>query len=88
MFAYCSLTKAGTASPGQLAVCGGVPGQCHLQRTPPQSPTDRAGHAAFVEWSHCKTSARFAFWLGISYPGTCRNCRCYAVHFAYNRTSF
>ena len=31
MFAYCSLTKVGTATPAQKAVCGTVPDQCHLQ---------------------------------------------------------
>lgn len=56
MYTYCTLTKAGTASPGQRAVCGTVPNVCILQTLPGGGgafdPTTRAGHPEFVQWAH------------------------------------
>jgi len=38
MFDYCTVTKAGTATPGQKAVCGSVPGKCTLQHLVSSKP--------------------------------------------------
>jgi hypothetical protein len=40
MFLYCSVTKAGTATNSQLAVCGSVQGACTMQH--PRSSVDQA----------------------------------------------
>ena len=68
MYSYCTLTKAGTATKGQLAVCGSVKGKCTLQHPPGHAPADdpklRPGHAEYVKW---------AKWLLANYslnPGT------------------
>ena len=49
MMAYCTVTKEGTATPGQKAVCGSVPGNCTLQHLPHAAnggydPEKRPGH--------------------------------------------
>jgi hypothetical protein len=55
MYSYCELTKAGTATKGQLAVCGSVKGKCVLQHPPGHAPGDdpklRPGHAEYVRWA-------------------------------------
>eukprot|EP01049_Picozoa_sp_SAG25_P002042 SAG25_NODE_101_length_15508_cov_11.653384_7_plen_633_part_00 len=69
MFAYCRLTQAGTATPGQLAVCGSVPGNCTLQHLHSHAefqPSTRAGHTAFMQWSRWLLS-RFSLNPGTIY---------------------
>lgn len=54
MYSYCTLTKAGTATPGQRAVCGTVPGACTLQHLPGGGgfdPTARAAHTEHIQWA-------------------------------------
>lgn len=52
MYSYCTLTKAGTATPGQRAVCGTVPSKCMLQSPPSgYDPTIRPGHDEVVRWA-------------------------------------
>jgi len=59
MYTYCQVTRDGTATAGQRAVCGTVPARCSLQHLPggpngtsPYDPSRRAGHAHFVQWAH------------------------------------
>jgi hypothetical protein len=52
MYTYCTVTKAGTATPGQRDVCGTVPGVCTLQSLPRgYDPTARPGHDEVVRWA-------------------------------------